>query len=59
MRKWLVRIVALLIFAGAVAAVCVLLAPLWLTIALTSLVAAGFLIQWVCEDFRAAKWKGG
>lgn len=58
MRKWLVRIVALLILAGAVAAVCVFLAPLWLTITLTSLVAAGFLIQWACEDVRAAKGKG-
>jgi len=38
-----------------VAAVCVLLAPLWLTIALPSMVAAGFLIQWVCEDVREAR----
>ena len=36
---------------------CAWLAPLWLAIALPTLVAAGFVLQWVYEDLKASMEK--
>lgn len=55
MRKWLVRLVTFVVWVGAVAAVCVWLAPLWLTIVLPSMIAVGLAWQWIHEDLKASK----
>ncbi len=36
------------------AALCVWLAPTWLTVTLTSLVAVGMVVGWIVEDVKAS-----